>query len=139
MARTCTLIICILLCPKLWAQDFVIITLNPYIKELRSNQVKMLYRGRLQHIDGIPIRLMDLPRDSINRRDFYSLLLKKSPSQMNAIWARQSFSGKAVAPMEVSSESGIAIRQWLESNDNGIAYVPMHLIPEDVHVIYKCQ
>lgn len=136
MARMLLLLTLAMLCPKLWAQEFVIITLNPDISQLRTNQLKMLYRGRLQHVAGNPVRLMDLPRGSSYREQFYSALLNKSPSQMNAIWARQSFSGKAVAPVEVESASELAVLDWLTSNVNGIAYVPAHLTPEDVYVIY---
>lgn len=118
-------------------QTFVIITLNPEIETLHSNQVKMLYRGRISNINGIPTRLMDLPRDSKYRTLFYQQLLNKSPSQMSAIWARQSFSGNAVAPIEIKDESQTVIVNWLRSNANGIAYVPEHLIPEDAYVIYK--
>ncbi|MGD8110719.1 hypothetical protein ACQEXU_09465 [Vibrio sp. TRT 21S02] len=118
------------------ARDFVIITLNDEIKPLRTNQVKMLYRGRVTHLDGIPARLMDLPNHSENRQLFYKTLLNKSPTQMNAIWARQSFSGKALAPFEIPQENLELIVTWLKDNPNGIAYVPEEQVPEDVRVIY---
>lgn len=124
-------------CLPVMGQTFVIITLNPEIKALHSNQVKMLYRGRISSINGIATRLMDLPRDSTYRKLFYQQLLNKTPSQMSAIWARQSFSGNAVAPIEIKDESKIVIVNWLRNNANGIAYVPEHLLPEDAYVIYK--
>lgn len=104
---------------------------------LHTNQVKMLYRGRISNINGTPTRLMDLPRDSIYRETFYQQLLNKTPSQMSAIWARQSFSGNALAPVEIKDESKTIIVNWLKNNVNGIAYVPEHLLPEDAYVIYK--
>ncbi|MGD8232725.1 hypothetical protein [Vibrio sp. TRT 1302] len=125
------------LCLPVMGQTFVIITLNPEIEALHSNQVKMLYRGRISSINGVPTRLMDLPRDSAYRTLFYQQLLNKTPSQMSAIWARQSFSGNAVAPIEIKDESKIVIVNWLRNNANGIAYVPEHLLPEDAYVIYK--
>ncbi len=139
MARISVLLLAILLCPTVWGQQFALVTLNPNIEQLRPNQVKMIYRGRLQHINGLSIRLMDLPRNSSHRIEFYSNLLKKSPSQMSAIWARQSFSGKALVPVEVDNESPETIRNWLENNENGIAYVPLDLVPEDGNVIFICQ
>ncbi|MEF1291547.1 hypothetical protein QTO00_17235 [Vibrio sp. M260118] len=119
------------------ADDFAVITLNPDMKKLRSNQVKLIYRGRVSHINGVPIRLLDLPRKSHNREDFYRQLLNKSPTQMSAIWARLSFSGKAIAPAEISSEAPDAVIQWLKSNSNGIAYLPADRLPEDAYVIYQ--
>lgn len=119
------------------ADDFAVFTLNPDMKELRANQVKLIYRGRVSHINGVPIRLLDLPRKSHHREDFYRQLLNKSPTQMSAIWARLSFSGKAIAPTEISSEAPDAVIQWLKSNRNGIAYLPADLLPEDAYVIYQ--
>lgn len=119
------------------SNDFVVITMNPEMKVLRANQVKLLYRGRVSHVNGIAVRLADLPRDSTYRESFYLKLLNKSPTQMSAIWARLSFSGKAVAPAELSSESLDSILNWLENNANGIAYVPEQLLPEDAYVIYQ--
>lgn len=116
---------------------YAIVTFNSEIQPLRSNQVKMLYRGRLSHINGIPTRLMDLPKASEHRNNFYRKLLNKSPSQMSAIWAKQSFSGKALAPFEIENETKQEIISWLKQNKNGVAYVPNHLIPEDAYVIYQ--
>lgn len=119
------------------ADSFAVITLNPDLKTLRSNQVKLLYRGRVSHVNGIPVRLLDLPRESENREDFYRKLLNKSPTQMSAIWAKLSFSGKAIVPVELPHESLELILHWLENNANGIAYVPKELLPEDAYVIYQ--
>ncbi|KJY84547.1 hypothetical protein TW81_03190 [Vibrio galatheae] len=121
------------------ADEFAIITLNPDLKTMDVNQVKLLYRGRVSHIDGIPVRLLDLPRNSVNRQHFYQKLLNKSPAQMSSIWARISFSGKAIAPVEIEDESPERIFHWLENNKNGIAYVSEKQIPKDVYVIYQLQ
>ncbi|WP_159737870.1 hypothetical protein [Vibrio atypicus] len=131
----------VLLCyaNRSYADEFMVITFNNQLETLRTHQVKMLYRGRLSHINGTPTRLMDLPKTSHYRDDFYRTLLNKSPSQMSAIWAKQSFSGKALAPFEIENESEKAIIHWLKHNKNGVAYVPSHLVPEDAYVIYHIQ
>ncbi|MCG9595945.1 hypothetical protein L1D15_04325 [Vibrio sp. Isolate25] len=126
-----------LFCFQSLACNFAIVTLNTDIQALRSNQVKMLYRGRISSIEGYPIRLMDLPKHSEYRQDFYHSLLNKSPTQMNAIWARQTFSGKAPAPSEITQVSIKDITWWLDNHPNGIAYVPINLIPEQAHVLFK--
>ncbi len=119
-----------------YAEDFAVITLNDAIQPLRINQVKMLYRGQINHLDGIPIKLIDLPDNSNIRKDFYHLLLNKTPNQMNMIWARQSFSGKTAAPYELDNDNVGDILHWLADNPNGVAYLPAPLIPPDVNVLY---
>lgn len=118
------------------AEEFAIVTLNPDLEPLRLSQVKMLYRGRTLRVHDINVRLLDLPDQSKSRINFYQQLLKKSPSQMSAIWARQSFSGKAMAPAVITSESKHNLLKWLQNNTNGIAYIPIKLLPEEVHVLY---
>ncbi|MFM2587211.1 hypothetical protein [Vibrio sp. TBV020] len=118
------------------AGEFAIVTLNPNLEELRLSQVKMLYRGRASSVNGATVRLADLPRRSEEREMFYQQLLKKSPSQMSAIWARQSFSGKALTPAEISEINSASLLLWLKANINGIAYIPFEQRPEEAYVLY---
>ncbi|WP_281629846.1 hypothetical protein [Vibrio sp. St2] len=136
MLKHLTALALLLFCIQSLACNFAIVTLNPEINVLRSNQVKMLYRGRTSSIGGQPIRLMDLPKNSTQRQDFYYSLLNKSPAQMNAIWARQSFSGKTPAPNEIAHTSMKNITLWLSEHPNGIAYVPVDMIPEQANVLF---
>lgn len=119
-----------------YAQEFAVITLNPDFKELRLSQVKMLYRGRISSVHGTAVRLADLPRYSLEREMFYRQLLQKSPSQMSAIWARQSFSGNALTPAEILDTNPESLLRWLQVNRNGIAYIPFDQRPEEAYVLY---
>ncbi len=122
--------------PICYAEDFAVITFNNELQPLRANQVKMLYRGRLNHLEGIAIKLADLPDNSPIRQQFYQALLNKTPSQMNMIWARQSFSGQSSAPYELENDSVSDVMNWLINNPNGVAYLPASLLPADVNVLY---
>ncbi|MDN3685489.1 hypothetical protein QW180_25655 [Vibrio sinaloensis] len=122
------------------AEQLVLITFNQEIQALRTNQVKKcsIGAGCLTLTAYQPDSWTCLKK-SKHRHQFYRLLLNKSPSQMNAIWAKQSFSGKAIAPFEIAQESKQEIISWLKQNKNGVAYVPGHLVPEDAYVIYELQ
>lgn len=117
-------------------EPYAIVTLNADLPPLKSTQIKMLYRGRLSHIDNHNITLLDLPQGSPLREQFYYRLLGKSPSQMQAIWARQTFSGRSKAPFETKSNSMEEVVNWLTHNKNGIAYVPATWVTQDVNIIY---
>ncbi|NOH78840.1 hypothetical protein F0231_03685 [Vibrio sp. RE86] len=136
MIRWAVIVLLLLLSLPSRAEEFAIVTLNPNLESLRLSQVKMLYRGRTSSVNGINVRLLDLPNQSPSRVSFYHQLLRKSPSQMSAIWARQSFSGKAIAPAVITSESKHNVFAWLQKNTNGIAYIPTQLLSEEVHVLY---
>lgn len=134
--RLVVIALLLFLCLPSRAEEFAIVTLNPELEPLRLSQVKMLYRGRTSSVNGINVRLLDLPKQSMSRVSFYQQLLRKSPSQMSAIWARQSFSGKAIAPAVITNESKHNVLVWLQNNTNGIAYIPIQLMSEEVHVLY---
>ncbi len=119
------------------AEGFVIVTFNDQIQPLRTNQVKMLYRGRVNHLEGIAVKLADLPNSSSIRKDFYQALLNKTPSQMNMIWARQSFSGQSSAPYELENDTITDVIDWLTENPNGVAYLPETGLPPGINVLYK--
>ncbi|WP_252031846.1 hypothetical protein [Vibrio sp. SCSIO 43135] len=119
------------------AAQFSVVSLNPTLTELKSSEIKMLYRGRLTSIQGVPPKLADLPSNSPDREAFYYQILRKSPSQMNAIWARLSFSGKASAPFELDSSSNEAVLIWLRENENGIAYLPSEEVTKEMNILYK--
>ncbi|MFB9136204.1 hypothetical protein M1D72_04695 [Vibrio sp. AK197] len=136
MVRICLAFGFLFICHIAFAEHFVVITKNNHIEPLRSNQVKMLYRGRISHLNGIPVKLVDLPDHSPTRQAFYSELLNKTPNQMNVIWARQSFSGKTAAPYELHDDDLQQVLQWLSENPNGVAYFPKSLTPSDVNILY---
>lgn len=118
------------------AESYAIVTQNPTLPKLKSSQVKMLFRGHLNHIDNINILLLDLTQGSDLRDHFYYTLLGKSPAQMQAIWARQTFSGRSRAPFEVTANSQEAVIRWLQHNKNGIAYIPVRWVTNHLNVLY---
>ncbi|SJN55628.1 hypothetical protein VR7878_01357 [Vibrio ruber DSM 16370] len=128
---------CLLFSTPCIADPFAIITKTNALPLLTDTQVKMLYRGRLTHINGTHVQLADLPADSTIRAHFYHRLLGKSPTQMQAIRARQSFSGKFIPPYELYNEDMTTISQWLDEHPNGIIYVPQSWISDQVRILYR--
>lgn len=118
------------------AYQYVIFSLNSEIKPLSKSQTKMLYRGKTNHIQGINVHLVDLPTSSKHKEQFYRALLGKNPNQMQIIWARQSFSGRAKAPFQLRKNDTRSILSWLEKNSTGIAYLPIKEVPRNVNILY---
>lgn len=96
----------------------------------------MLYRGKTNSINGVNLQLVDLPISSKHRELFYQVLLGKNPNQMQIIWARQSFSGRAKAPFDLKNSDIRSILSWLEKNPSGIAYFPRKDVPNNVNILY---
>ena len=131
-----TLLFAILISSAIKAEEYAVISMNSEIHQLKSIQVKMLYRGKIDRIGDHHIKLLDLPPKSDLRKRFYLSLLNKTPSQMQSIWAKQSFSGRAYVPFQLQSEDLESVLTWLRSTPTGIAYYPLEQLPIDVKILY---
>ena len=122
---------------KGFSESFAIVTLNKDLPQLEESQVKMLYRGRVNHVNQYNILLADLPANSQIRSEFYYSLFSKTPAQMNAIWARQTFSGRTKSPYELTDNNMNEVISWLKNNPNGIAYIPKRWAVDKIRIIYQ--
>lgn len=116
---------------------FCIISLNPSFAKLSKSKVRMIYKGKVKHLNKVNIDLVDLSDKSPYKSEFYHLLLGKSLSQINGYRASLAFSGKGNIPKNIQSTSTNDIITWLKKNPNGIAYMPSELIPNDANVLYE--
>lgn len=55
--------------------------------------------------DGKAIQPIDLDENSAVRTDFYTKVIKRSPAQVRAYWARQVFTGMGFPPQQVHTEA----------------------------------
>lgn len=116
---------------------YCIISLNPSFEKLSKSKVRMIYKGKVKHLNKVNIDLVDLSDKSPFKSEFYHLLLGKSLSQINGYRASLAFSGKGNIPQNIQSTSTDDIITWLKKNPNGIAYMPIELIPTDANVLYE--
>ncbi len=117
-------------------QTFVIFTLNHNIPEISRAKAKMLYTGKLKSIKPVGrVQLMDWQHNSSERASFYRQLANKTTGQINSLWASAAFSGKAKPPTPLQDTTSAAITQWLQDQNNGIAYAPQEDIPVNSKIL----
>jgi hypothetical protein len=115
---------------------YVVFTLTQDFKPLTQSKVRMLFRGKTKYLQGKKVELSDWPQSNNVRNEFYQELLGKDLAQMNAYWARLSFSGKARPPKEIDSDSVEALVEWLSAKRFRIGYAPIELLPINANVLY---
>lgn len=115
---------------------YAVFTLNQDINKLTKSKVRMLYRGKIKYIQGEKIELSDWSQSNPVRNDFYQVLLGKDIAQMNAYWARLSFSGKARPPKEITPDSINTLLDWVSAKNSRIGYAPIALLPDNANVLY---
>lgn len=116
--------------------DYAIFSLDAGFEAISINKARKLYRGKTKRLNGKRIELSDWPENSIEREDFYQLLLGKNTAQMNAHWAGLSFSGKARYPREIKAASADSLINWLNDKPNRIGYSPLSSVPENANILY---
>jgi ABC-type phosphate transport system substrate-binding protein len=71
--------------------------------------------------DGRAIQPIDLKEGSPLRAEFYAKVTGRSPGQLRAYWARQSFTGMGLPPKQVASAEDVS--RLVQSTPGAIGYV----------------
>jgi hypothetical protein len=120
-----------------FAGDIVVIV-NPAsgVHEMTRAQVADVFMARDRHLPtGVTALPLDMDIQSIERREFYSKLLRKSVPEINAYWARLLFSGRATPPQQIP-DSNAALKAVAE-NKGAIAYLDKKDVDSRVKVVLE--
>jgi hypothetical protein len=120
-----------------FAGDIVVIV-NPAsgVHEMTRAQVADVFMARDRHLPtGVTALPLDMGIQSIERREFYSKLLRKSVPEINAYWARLLFSGRATPPQQIPDSS--AALKAVAENKGAIAYLDKKDVDSRVKVVLE--
>ncbi|MBI5890854.1 MAG: hypothetical protein HZB47_09275 [Nitrosomonadales bacterium] len=106
----------------------IIANSNNEMGALTRKQVADIYMGRITSLPNGSIPLpLDYQGDSEVRTRFYQSITGKNMAQINAYWARLSFTGQANPPRRLADKA--AVLQVVEKNQDAMGYVDT-LVPE---------
>ncbi|MFZ2160660.1 MAG: hypothetical protein WAW02_00450 [Sideroxyarcus sp.] len=89
---------------------------------LTRKQVADIYMGRITSLPNGSIPLpLDYQGNSAVRAHFYQSITGKNMAQINAYWARLSFTGQANPPRRLADKA--TIMQVVEKNQGALGYV----------------
>ena len=115
-------------CTSAHAELAIIVnTQNPATK-MYFSQVSQFYLGGSTLFSPV-----ELPENSSARVDFYKKVLEKEPAQVQAIWSKLLFTGKAKAPKEFKTNS--EVKKFVSENQNAIGYIDKSAADDSVKVI----
>ncbi|MFZ5484565.1 MAG: hypothetical protein ACOZB0_10080 [Pseudomonadota bacterium] len=103
--------------------DLVVVTpARSEVDSLSREDVINIFMGRFRQFPrGGTAHPIDLPGHHPDRARFYQLLINKSPAEVNAYWARLTFSGKTRPPPEARSVAEAT--DWLARQEGAIGYL----------------
>lgn len=125
----------LLLCSCLASAELAVIVHPDNSNTVTEEQLKRIFLGKLKNFeDGSRALVFNQKAETSIRVMFDEKVIKRSPSQMKAYWAKEVFSGKASAPIELASDAEIV--EAVKSAPGAIGYINASNLTNDVRVIY---
>lgn len=112
-----------------FAQVAVVVHPKSALAEMTPEQAANIFLGKT------PAVAADLPEGSPVREQFYTKATGKSPAQVKAVWARLTFSGKAVPPKELASAA--EVKKFIAADPGAIGYIQKSDADSSVKVVLE--
>ncbi len=117
----------------------IAIIVNPEsgLNEADAKQIASAFLGKRGSIAGVSVTPVDQEEGQASRDEFYTKVVNKNASQLNAYWSRLIFTGKGMPPDQVSADAEVVevVADELEM----IGYVSPGAVDDSVKVILVVQ
>jgi hypothetical protein len=135
----------LLLCVTTWllmqsgavhAQLVVVVNARSGVAAMSRNEVVNVFFGRTrQFFNGLEVQPVDMVDSHPDRARFYSGLVGKDLSEVNAYWSRQVFSGRQQPPLKAATPEDVL--KQVVSQPGGIGFVELSRADARVRVVYE--
>jgi ABC-type phosphate transport system substrate-binding protein len=118
------------------AELVVVVNARNGVAVMTRNEVINIFFGRYrQFFNGVEAQPVDLVDSHPDRARFYSGLVGKDLSEVNAYWSRLIFSGRTQAPPRLNNPEEVL--KWVSSHPGGIGFVELSKADARVRVVYE--
>jgi len=107
-----------------WAQAQLVVVVNrdTAVEKINADQATQMFLKQVQTWpDGKPVQPIDIREGAPLRAEFYSKVTGRSPGQLRAYWARQSFTGMGFPPKQ--AETAEEVSKLVQATPGAIGYV----------------
>ena len=101
---------------------------NPAAAPLTRDQLANVYLGHNQALTPL-----DQPESAAIRADYYKRLTGRDASQIKAMWARLTFTGKGQSPRELPDSN--AVKKAVAADPKAIGYIEKSAVDDSVKVL----
>ena len=116
----------------------VVVNARSGVERLTLDEVVNIFMGRYRQLpSGIVARPIDQPEANPAKARFYNLLVNKDLAEINAYWARLTFSGKTSPPVQAKSAAEIIDR--LARQPGAIAYLERSQVDPRVRIVLELE
>ena len=112
-----------LLFPQTGADEYMVVTsIQSRFDEMTAWQLKQVYLGKLDRLNGVHLVAVELSKDHPPRRAFDRFLFR-DPADLENYWLTHKLRGDANPPMTVGSWALVV--SFVKRNPGFIGYIPM--------------
>lgn len=119
------------------AEVVVVVSSDSAIGNPDAQSLQQLFLGKRDYIGDASAVPIDQSEGNEARDEFYSKVIDKTPSQLNAYWSRLIFTGKGAPPKQYFDDAEI-IEVILE-DDEAVGYIDSSSVTEGLKVIFTAQ
>ncbi|MFN9708345.1 MAG: hypothetical protein ACK53K_08265 [Burkholderiales bacterium] len=116
----------------------VVVVVNPKspLVSMSPEQVSAIFLGKNMMLPtGSGAVLVDQAENSSLYESFYANVTGKTPSQVKAIWARLTFSGRALPPKTLANSA--EVKKFIASHPDAIGYIDKSSLDTSVKAVLK--
>ena len=127
-----------LACSMTPAHADVVVIVNPKssLVSMTADQVAAVFLGKTMVLPtGTAASLADQPESGALYESFYASVAGKTPAQVKAIWARLTFSGRAIPPKALANSA--EVKKFVASNPDAIGYIEKSALDGSVKAVLK--
>ena len=121
---------------RAYADVVVIVSARSAVTSLSAEQVARIYLGKVNTFPGdgsaTPI---DQPEGTAIRDEFYTRVVRKSPTQLTAYWAKMIFTGDGYPPKLLAGNA--AVKHAISSSADAIGYIDRSALDSSVKVVLE--
>lgn len=118
------------------AQLVVVVNARSGVAAMSRNEVVNVFFGRTrQFFNGLEAQPVDMADTHPDRARFYSALVGKDLSEVNAYWSRQVFSGRQQPPLRAATPEEVL--KQVVSQPGGIGFIELSKADARVRVVYE--
>ncbi len=117
-----TLTLLLMMVNPLRASELVVITSTDNVEELNLDDVSRIFLGKVNsYPSGEEVIPLNLDPADPSFAEFSRIVLKKSPSQLKAYWAKRIFTGRGKPPRTISTVA--ELRELVASDKRYLSYL----------------
>lgn len=122
-------------CPAA-AELVVVANAGSGVERLSRDEVINIFLGRYRQLpSGLAALPIDQPAEQPLKAQFYRKLVNKDLAEINAYWARLTFSGKTSPPRQAANAAEVV--DWLAHTRGAIGYVERDMVDARIRIVME--